>query len=249
MKVWIYTIVFNEAKILPYTLRHYSPWVDRFVVWVDQATNDGTVEILKANPKVELRTWPHNTGLDDEQFIATANYWPSEEGRKENCDWVGFIDADELLYHPEPLELLKIASVDIIRAKGYALISPSGVPKDDGRQIYEQIPTGVFQSNHSKYLLWRPGFDIHHHHGRHDRPNFGGRMDDAYRMKNLHCHHLEGIAATKNRNKRNFSRANDKRFAWNYSDENEGKGIGGTALWVDRAIKEGALFDVMKDPL
>lgn len=248
MRIWIYTIVFNEAKILPYFLRNYSPWVERIVAWVDQATNDGTVEILKANPKVELRTWPHKTGLDDAEFIATANHWPSTEGRKENCEWVGFVDADELLWHPDPQGMLRNADVDIIRAKGFALISPDGLPKDDGRQIYEQVKTGAFQENENKYLLWRPGFDVHHHHGRHDRPTFNGRIDEKFRMKNYHCHFIGGAAPTKARNKRNFDRANDKRFAWNFNAESERQGIGGTVKWVDRVISEG-LIDVTKEPL
>lgn len=247
MKVWIYTIVFNEEKILPYYLRNYSPWVERMIVYVDQATNDGTVEILKANPKVELRTWPHKTGLDDQEFINTANHWPSHEGRKENCDWVGFVDADELLYHPDPWAMLHNADVDSIRAKGYALLSPIGWPQDDGRQIYEQVVTGVHQENENKYLLWRPGFDVGHHHGRHDRPTFNGRIDDRFRMKNYHCHFLGGVQPTKARNARNFDRAHDKNFAWNFNDESERQGIGGTVKWVAKAL--GQVFDVTKDAL
>lgn len=248
MKIWLYSVIYNEAKILPYTLRNYLPWVDRLVVWVDKATNDGSVEILKSSPKVELRTWPHDTGLDDQQFLATANHWPSSEGRKENCDWVGFVDADELLWHPDPIAMLRAAGTDIIRAKGYALLNKDGFPKDDGRQIYEQVSTGVHQQNENKYLMWRPGFDVGHHHGRHDRPTFNGRIDDIFRMKNFHCHFLGGVKQTEARNRRNFDRANDKRFAWNFNEESEQKGIGGTVKWVEQTLG-GTLLDVMKDPL
>lgn len=249
MRVHLYSIMYNEAKLLPYWLRHYSPWVEKMIVYVDKASNDGTLELLKANPKVEARTWPHDTGLDDEQFIQTCNYWPNLEGVKNGVDFVGFVDCDELLYHPKPLEALQSQSTDIFRAKGYALISQFGIPKDDGRQIYEQVRTGIEQENHSKFLLWRPGFRICHHHGRHEFPEYGGRMDSRFVFKNFHLHHLAGSSATRERNQRNYQRANDKAFAWNYSDESEQKGIGGTERWISEAIVNNRLFDVMEAKL
>lgn len=251
-KIWLYSICYNEAQMLPYTLRHYASWVDKFVIWVDPATNDRTVEILKSFPFVEARTWPHSTGLDDQEFINTVNHWPSQEGRKAGADWVGFVDADELLYHPQPLELLQSFSGDIVRSKGFALISPTGWPIDDGRQLYEQVPTGVIQENYNKYILWRPGFDIHHHHGRHDKPTFTGRFHhphEAFHMRLLHCHHVGGAEDTKIRNSRNYRRAKDKKFAWAYNADSEAKGFGGTIKWVKEAIDQKKLFNVMEAPL
>lgn len=247
MRLVLYSIWYNEAKMAPYWLRHYTPWVDKLIVWVDPATNDGSREMLQKNPKVEVREWPHKTGLDDQEFINTVNHWPSHEGRKLGAEWVGFVDADEFLWAPDYNALLRTDKTDAIRSKGYALISPFGLPKDDGRQIYEQVKTGVRQDNHDKFLIWRPGFDIGHHHGRHDVPSYGGRLNMDYMMKNFHAHHIEGVSATKERNQRNYERAKDKVFAWNYSKESEQKGIGGTAFWVERSM--GELFDVVQAEL
>lgn len=248
-KVWLYSIWYHEAKIAPYFLRNYE-WVDHIVIWIDPASRDGTQAILEKHPKVELRAWPHHTGLDDQEFLATANYWPSREGRQVGADWVGFVDADELLWHPNWNELLQTTDTDALRAKGYALISPSGWPEDNGKQIYEQVKTGVHQENENKFLLWRPGFEIHHHHGRHDFPvAFGGRLDGRFRMKNYHCHFLGGVQATQYRNRQNFSRALDKRFAWNFSPEKEKEGIGGTVKWLKGVIDGKQLFDVTEEKI
>lgn len=227
----------------PYWIRHYTPWVDRLIVYVDAATNDGSLELLQANPKVEARAWNHSTGLDDEQFIQTANHWPNKEGRENHLDWVGFVDADELLWAPDYKKLLRTDKTDAIRSRGYALISRTGWPVDDGRQLYEQVVTGVEQTNHSKFLIWRPGFDISHNHGRHDFPAYGGRTNGEFMMKNYHCHHL-APEETVQRNQRNYDRAHEKRFAWNYEKGNESKGIGGTALWASNAMNN--LIDVTK---
>lgn len=249
MRIWLFSIWYNEIRTLPYFLRHYAPWVDRLIIYVDLKTNDGTLEELKKHAKVEVRAWPHNTGLDDEQFIQTCNHWPNIEGRKNGLDWVGFVDADELLWHPNPKELLNTTSTDIIRSKGYALINPGGWPVDDGRQIYEQVQTGVVQENHSKFLIWRPGFDICHHHGRHDTPAYGGRIDRTFRMRNFHLHHLGGVEGTRKRNDQNVARAHDKKFAWNYSEESEQKRYGGTVNWVRDVIEGKQLISVMEDKL
>ena len=246
MNAWTFSVVYNEAKILPYFLRHYETFCDRMVFWVDEASNDGTREMIMAHPKAEFRPWPHKTGLDDEQFIKTANHWPSFDGVNHHCDWVAFVDADELLYHPEPERALREEKSDAIPARGYALISATGWPLDDGRQIYDQVPTGTYQDNYSKTLWHRPQCAIGHSHGRHEVHRFDGKIGELSDWRLFHCHHVGGADDTKQRNLRNIDRANDKRFAWAYMPDQEEKGSGGTERWVLDSIKNNSLFNVLK---
>lgn len=246
MKAWTFSVVYNEAQVLKYFLRHYETFCDRMVFWVDEASNDGTKEMILAYPKAEFRPWPHKSGLDDEQFIQTSNHWPSFDGINHHCDWVAFVDADELLYHPNPYKALEDEKADAIRSRGYALISPNGWPQDDGRQIYEQIRTGVHQDNYSKTLWHRPKCQIGHSHGRHDVQHFDGRIGESVEWKLFHCHHVGGPDDTKQRNLRNIDRANEKKFAWAYQPDQEEKVSGGTVNWVRDAIVNNRLFDVME---
>ena len=52
--VHLYTICWDEADMLGFFFRHYDPWVDRYIVYDDGST-DGSLDILRAHPKVELR--------------------------------------------------------------------------------------------------------------------------------------------------------------------------------------------------
>lgn len=247
MKIWTFSVIYNEAPMLKWFLRHYETFVDRMVFW-DEHSTDGSRELIHAHPKAQLRDWPHR-GLDDEQFRLTANYWPSKDGVKHGVDFVAFVDADELLYHPDPITALQTESADAVRSKGYALISATGWPQDDGRQIYQQVRTGVTQDNYSKTLWRRPGFAIDYSHGRHDIHCFDGRISEDTKWKLFHLHHVGGPQETKFRNQRNLNRAIDKKFAWAYEPKQEKLRTGGTSAWVLDAIKDNKLFDVMEDPI
>ncbi len=242
--------MWNEAGFLPYFLRHYSSFADKIVVW-DEHSTDGTREIIEACPKAELRGWPHR-GLDDEKFMDAFNRAYLEF--RGEYDWIIFADCDEILWHPDMRKLLSETKADMLQAVGYGMITESGIPKFDG-QIYDRIKTGIRQPNYDKYLLHRTGVDIVHQHGRHtygmDWPKCSGVKAAPADLKLLHYHYF-GVEHTAARNRRNFARAADKRFAWNYSSETEKdpKQVG-TVAWVNDAILNKRLVDVFtgKPPL
>lgn len=229
-------------------LRHYSPWVERMVIW-DEASDDGTRELLRSNPKVDLRDWPYN-GLDDDKFLLLANSWYKEARGK--ADFVAIVDMDELLYHPNMLFALENSQGDIHKSTGYALINPAGWPVDDGHsQIYDLVRTGVRQNNYDKKLIFKPELDVQHTYGRHSYtgkqnwPKHNGRESALSSIKLLHLHHVGGVADTVARNQRNYDAAVGKKFAWNYLPENDNPAQVGTVAWVRDAIENGKLIDVM----
>lgn len=241
MKIWVYTISFNEAVMMPYFLRHYSTFADKIIVF-DEHSTDGTRDMVLDCPKAELRDWPFH-GLDDERFIQAVNNWYKEA--RGQADWVMWPDVDEILYHTNPIDVLQNERCAIIPARGYAMISRSGPPDGDG-QIYDYVRMGVPQSNYDKWIIWRPSVEKWHTHGRHDRPMCNGPRSENFQFKLLH-YHFFGVEYTRVRNRRNYDRCLDKRFAWNYAP---GMTIRGTEAWVQKMLDTNQLFDVInhEDP-
>lgn len=242
MSVWLFSVCWNEARVAPFWLRHYSPWVDRMVVWCERS-NDGTEDILRANPKVDLREWK-GKGLDDEKFMVAVNQWTLEaRGR---ADWIAFVDMDELLYHPDMARVLREADGQIFPSTGYALISPEGWPKDDGHsQIYDLVKTGVPQPNYNKMLLYKPGISIEHTIGRHTYPGrwpkHRSKVCTDVGIKLLHLHYLGGVKESAKRNQRNLDRVLKREYAWNFFEENNRPEQIGSAAWVQRVIENNEL--------
>ena len=94
--VHLYTVCWDEADMLGFFFRHYGPWVDRFVVYDDGST-DGSLDILKANPKVELRAFDR---VQSDSFVLSHKAmqdeaWKESRGR---ADWVVVTAIDEHLH-------------------------------------------------------------------------------------------------------------------------------------------------------
>jgi len=243
-KVWVFAICWNEVQMMPFFLRHYSTFADRIIIW-DEESTDGTRQLVEACPKAELKNWPFK-GLDDEAFLlAVNNWWKPYRAR---CDWVLWADADELLHHPAPLEALEKASGDIVPATGYALIANNGFPNSCA-QIYDEIRTGARQENYDKRILWRSRTDITHTIGRHTYagqwPKSNGRICSDLGFKLLHCHHAGGVSDTTSRNHRDYDRAVNKKYAWNYSPEHDKPEQPGSVAWVKDVIESGKLINVL----
>lgn len=245
-KVWTFSVCYNEARMSHWFVRHYSPWVDRMVIWVEPST-DGTEEILRSVPNSDVRPYPYR-GLDDNRFLEAVNGWYQEARGK--ADWVAWVDMDELLYHPNILDILEKTDADVLPATGYAIISPSGWPDSKAKgQLYELVRTGLRQTNFDKKLLFRSSINMTHTFGRHtyqDWPKHNGKESPDVGIKLLHCHHVGGIEDTAQRNRRNYARALDKKFAWNYAaGPNDDPNQSGSVAWVKNGIEKDLLIDVM----
>jgi glycosyltransferase involved in cell wall biosynthesis len=168
MKIDVYTIMHNEAPILPYFLRHYETVADRIFVFEDQST-DGTREILQSHPKVTL-LHVDKPGVDDVYWV--NELWPHYKLlSRGQADWCMCVDADEFVYHPrlrEFLEEKRAGGVQFLRCEGWAMLSET-FPTTPG-QIYEEINTGVYDKSSSKWVVFDPSIDILFACGRHRGP-------------------------------------------------------------------------------
>lgn len=208
-KPWAYTLVYNEATLIAYWVRHYVSFCDRVIVYVDDATNDGTEEIAEREG-AEVRTYYGTGHLDDIAFVRFA-----EERYKEargKTDWVIWTDADEILYHPritERLSEIRASGVNFPDVLGYNMFSENP-PTTDG-QIYTEIQRGVQSDAYAKRCIFDPVLDVVWSTGKHNAYVAGPVHTDNTvsddPLKLLHYRWLgkEWFLA---RNARNFSRLN-----------------------------------------
>jgi glycosyltransferase involved in cell wall biosynthesis len=82
----LYFCLWNEARLLPFLLGHYGPTCRRIVA-LDDGSDDGTLEILAAHPKVEIRHIPEER---DSWVIASTRWWNQVWQESRDADWVAW---------------------------------------------------------------------------------------------------------------------------------------------------------------
>jgi len=229
MKIIVFVITYNCADVLPFFLRHYSSFADEISAFDDYSTDD-TRSLLLANPKVILRDWPYRTGIDEDAFLAHWQEWyPKASGR---FDWVMIPDSDEILYAPDIRRLLsdqQALGYDVIQTQGWNMTG-DGLPKDDGRQIWQISPMGVPAPVYSKPVVFRPHIKINWNRGKHALENCNPEVTPRPMIKLLHYRYM-GFEYTKAKNAKNYARcglqSGDKAAAWtcapNYTGEHSAK--------------------------
>ena len=169
MKIDLYTRCWNDADQLGFFFQHYDPIVQRYVVYDDGST-DGSLDILKAHPSVDLRPMPAYADQDSRVIssrLLQEHCWKESYGA---ADWVIVTDIDEHLYHPNLLKYLtkmKRQGVTLIPALGFSMIAEA-MPAA-GSLLSKAITTGAPSRLDSKVNLFCPtaiesiGFGVGRH--------------------------------------------------------------------------------------
>jgi glycosyltransferase involved in cell wall biosynthesis len=131
--IHLYTVCWDEADMLGFFFRQYDPWVDRYVVYDDGST-DGSLDILRAHPKVELRRFERTA----ESFVLShtrmqERTWKESRGQ---ADWVVITAIDEHLWVRDRdmktyLRKLRSNGVTCVPALGFDMNSET-FPLDQG---------------------------------------------------------------------------------------------------------------------
>ena len=248
MRVVVVAITFECAALAPFFLRHYETIADEIAIF-DDFSQDGTREIFKAHPKVLLRDWPHpGSGIDEHAFLNFL-YQVYPSAAKHGFDWVMLVDSDEFLYAPKALDVLAQAlkdGVEVIQTSGFNMTG-TGLPKDDGRQIYEINPMGVAAPVYSKAVILRPTAKVTWNLGRHALENCNPKLSNGPLFKLLHYRFL-GEAYTRAKNAKNYARCGlangDKGAAWSCSPEYNGWDKEHSPAWSEFAKTKA--FNVME---
>ena len=134
---------------------------------------------------------------------------------------------------------------EVIGSTGFNMMH-SGIPKDDGRQIYEIAPLGVRAPVYSKPVVFRPHIKINWVRGKHALENCSPKMSEEPWIKLLHYRYL-GEAYTRAKNANNFARCGllnqDKNAAWSRDPRYDGVDKEHSPLWAEAA--KAKAFNVM----
>jgi len=221
MNISIYAIAYNEEKMLPFFLDHYSKFASKIIIFDNEST-DNTINIAKEHPLVKT-VYSVKTGdsLDDSMYVEIKNScWEGDDS-----EYVMLVDVDELIYHDTDIvEYLENTKQPVYRCCGYNMISetfPNNI-----ESITTQIKQGVFDRFYSKPVVFNPNiikktdFDLGTHDGRfYDEKGLITPMESELKM--LHYKNL-GFE---------YREARHKMFAKRMSDFNRRTGAGIHYTW------------------
>jgi len=155
LRIDLYTRCWKDAHMLGFFFRHYDTLVQRYIV-LDDGSTDGSLEILGALPKVEIRSLPH-TDPDSRVLSASTlldNCWKQSRGA---ADRVIVTDIDEHLYRPDIDSYLSgchAGGVTIVPALGYQMFTETFPPPD--AHLSRTITLGAPCPQMSKLTIFNP---------------------------------------------------------------------------------------------
>jgi len=218
MKIELYARCWNERDMLPFFFLHYDKLVQRYIIY-DDASTDNSQEILRLNPKVELRPMPPYS--DPESRIRSAlalqeTCWRESRGI---ADWVIITDIDEHLYHPDMYGYLaqcRAQGVTIIPALGYQMLSEHF--PEHKTLLCQSLTRGACDLVYSKLGIFSPNeIDaVNYTQGRHSAAPKGRVVLPARdELLLLHYHYL-GFERVRKRNAQFVTRQrkNDIAMGW-----------------------------------
>lgn len=205
---WAYCVAYNEATLIGYWVRHYCSFCERVIVYVDETTTDETA-LLAVQEGAECYDYASGGVFDDVALVnfARAHYADA----RGHADYVIWVDADEILYHPrlpERLEELHVQGVNCPEVRGFAMIGKA--PPTGNGHIYDEITRGLPAPEYSKTCIFDPALDVTWQPGKHQAVVGGAaapvsRGDGRDVLRLLHYRWL-GEAWHVKRNKRNWDR-------------------------------------------
>ena len=155
--VHLYTVCWDEADMLGFFFRHYDSWVDRYVVYDDGST-DGSREILRAHPKVELRDFVR---VDADSFVLSHkamqdHAWKESRG---HADWIVVTAIDEHLHVRDRTMAEYLAEqtehgVTLVPALGFDMNSKT-MPEDRGLLV-DIVTRGRPRTAFNKLGIFKP---------------------------------------------------------------------------------------------
>lgn len=209
MNIEIYTCAHQEAKILPYFMRHYNQYGKVYIY--EGHSTDSTREIAEKLGATVLFLDTQNQVRDDIMIDVKNNCW-----KESKADWVIICDMDEFVWHPDFMTYLSTIPETIIAPRTFEMFS-NQFPKTEG-QIYDEVQYGF--EIRTKFCLFRPQKlkEISYGAGCHDAlPQGEVYINYHTEIFCLHMRHL-GIDYVVNRNSYLNARMSEinKKMGWGW---------------------------------
>lgn len=186
--VHLYSICWNEEKILPYMFSHYDGFVDKFYIY-DNRSTDSSPELIKGNKKAEMFVYAPEK-IDDQALRDLKNRcWKKSRGK---ADYVIVCDMDEFLYHTDVQKMISTLSeggYTVCCPQGYEMCSDVFPEYENGTKLTDLVKYGVKKAAYSKCVMFNPYkiININYYPGAH-RCNPSGivKMYEDPELKLLH---------------------------------------------------------------
>ncbi len=152
-RISLYSICWNEEKILPFFLQHYSKFVDKITIFDNEST-DNSIKIIEEFKGCEVEIISYSTGnkIDDHKYLEIKNNcWKSDPS-----EYVIVCDTDEFLASEYNIfdYLANNTDIDIFTPSGFEMISE--VFPNSTEPLVHQVLNGTWKDGLNKKILFKP---------------------------------------------------------------------------------------------
>jgi len=152
LKVHLYCLCWNDARMLPFFFRHYDQFVDRYFIF-DNGSTDNSLSLLQQHGRVEISHFDvtGDSFVDEERRLGDT-IWKGS-----TADWVIVTDIDEHTYHPDLPDYLRRCrqkGVTAIQSIGYEMVAdsfPTGT-----RPLVDLVTVGARSIGHDRLCIFNP---------------------------------------------------------------------------------------------
>jgi Glycosyl transferase family 2 len=192
--VHLYTLCWNEEKLLPFFLDYYTDFVDRIIMFDNYSTDDSE-KIIKSYKNTKIIKYDSDNKINDILYLKIKNNaWKKSRGK---ADFVIVCDIDEFLYSEnllQNLKQLKKSSYTLIKPFGFQMMSESFPEYSKGIKLTDLIKTGYPDNKWlSKSILFDPNslIEINYFPGCHECAPIGKvNFNHSDSFKFLHYKYL-----------------------------------------------------------
>ncbi len=159
--IWVYALCYNESHFVKNFLTAYKD-ADKIIILNNMST-DNSVDLLKEDPRVEIRDWDSGGEIRDDLYLEMKNnVWKEARG---HADWVIVVDFDEIFTRATEtldgcvldLDLTKPhkGGFNVIKPYGYNMVSLEAPLYTDDHP-HEHSSKGDYHVPSEKMCCFRP---------------------------------------------------------------------------------------------
>lgn len=153
MKIYLYTVCYNEIDILPWVIDYWKRIPITKAVVYDNGSKDGTLEYLSQFEWIEIRHFQTDGHNDSMHAFIKNTAWKDAKGE---ADYVVVCDMDEVLWGDIESELKKMkeGGYNVLGNPWYALCGDEYPKYEEGKYLHQLVKRGYKQ-----YINHMPQFE------------------------------------------------------------------------------------------